>query len=920
MGLCDREDRLRLGRGGPQTFTPLFSFFGFRYLEVTGVESARAIQSIEALELTSDVPCATTFTSADPRLNQLCAIIDRAYRANMPSLTVDTSARDERMPWMGDCYTDEAQSLSYLYDYAAFGANQARAIDDALNSEGIGPVNLGNVCPEGADAVAGWCDASVAAPWVQWLNFADRRALRRGYEGARRFMDTVAAANPDGVPRKRYRSQFGDWLSSRMTIPPGAKAWEPVGGKGAPQPLCAAAFWAYSAGLTANMAGAWGETEDARRYRELVKKIRAALAKDHVKPDGTVTGDEQSGYAMLLGMDHLDGPLQELAHGKLRDAIEAYDSHLATGSITTIFLLEYLARSGRQDLAYQLVMQPSCPSYGHMIDSGATSMWERFDGWHPKLGFNPAPMNAFSHLGMNSVYQWIIAHIAGIQPDPSGPGYQRFLVAPRAETGPEWVKAEYQSVRGLVEVNWKRLPDELELNLTVPPNTTAEVRVPTSIPAAVTESGRPAGKSPGVTLLRKEEDAAVFEVGSGQYVFRAARPLPPTAAADPGFVRLADHGTGLTLKERPYRAIGVNIPHLTQAWMGTWFHRNQFYESPKAMRQAMVEAIEDAAQHGFAFIRFFGSPGYPKETAEVYHKDKAEYWRQMDELFALCRKHGLKLVPSLGVLSKWHQEFGEPRSAVFDPKSQTHAATRDYVREFVTRYRNDPTVLMWELENEAFLKADVVAEGQPGLPAGVFPEGSAARRETYTDEDNLRFEQLVDFYQDITAFIKELDPNHLVTSGDSGVRPESQARRETFPKFRWRKDTLREHLANLLASQPEPLDVFSLHDYGNFTSTSEIGGLSALELLRAKVRAVHAARAPVFIGELGQRDPHFAQDPEAKWTRAAIDLLDEDGVALIALWTWHFPWQEDDHNITNGAEQPMLMRRVAEFNQNHTPH
>jgi endo-1,4-beta-mannosidase len=261
--------------------------------------------------------------------------------------------------------------------------------------------------------------------------------------------------------------------------------------------------------------------------------------------------------------------------------------------------------------------------------------------------------------------------------------------------------------------------------------------------------------------------------------------------------------------------------------------------------------------------------------------------------------------------------LGEPRTAVFDPESKTHAATYDYIREFVGRYRNDPTVLLWELENEAFLKADVVVEGKPGLPAGVFSDGATMRRETYDSEDNLRFEQLVNLYQDVTAFIKELDPNHLVTSGDSGVREESMCRRTTFPRFKWKDDTLREHLSNLLASQPEPLDVFSLHMYGNFTSQRKVGDLSHLDFLVARVRAIHASRSPVFIGELGQRDPHFKADPEAKWTRAAIDALDREGVALIALWAWHFPWQDKDHNIPSGASQPLLMERVAEFNRQH---
>jgi len=381
-----------------------------------------------------------------------------------------------------------------------------------------------------------------------------------------------------------------------------------------------------------------------------------------------------------------------------------------------------------------------------------------------------------------------------------------------------------------------------------------------------------------------------------------------------GFVRA--EGAQLKLDGKEYRAIGVNIPHLSQAYNGTWHHWKGIYGTREKMRQAIVEAVEDAERHHMAFIRFFASPGYPKATAELYLKDKGEYWRRMDELFDLCRKHHLKLVPDLGIL-KWHLDCNELMTAVLDPDSKTYRATYGYVREFVTRYKDDPLVLMWELENEAFLKADVNMKGRRARPKGVYPEGAKGIRETYTFEDSLRFDMLIKLYKEMTAFVKDLDPNHLVTSGDSGVREESMCRRLTFPHFKWRTDTLREHLSNLLASQPEPLDVFSIHMCGSFATRRKVGNLSHLEFLRARVRAIHASRSPVFVGELGQSNPYHQADPEAKWTRAAIDLLDEEGVSLIALWVWHFPWQDKNFNIPNGAAQPLLMKRVREFNEAH---
>jgi len=379
-----------------------------------------------------------------------------------------------------------------------------------------------------------------------------------------------------------------------------------------------------------------------------------------------------------------------------------------------------------------------------------------------------------------------------------------------------------------------------------------------------------------------------------------------------GFVRA--EGTRLLLEGREYRAIGVNVPHLSQGYMGTWFHWREIYGTQEKMRQAIVDAIVDAAQHRLAFIRFFAHPGYPKDTAELYWRDKEAYWRQMDELLALCRKHRIRLVPCLGAILRWHHEAQEPMTAIADPESKTHQLAYGYIQEFVSRYKDDPVILMWELDNEAFLRADVDQEGRANIPRGCFPPNFVGYREKLSRADSLRFDMLVRVYKEMASFIKKLDPNHLVTSGDSGVRRESVSRRETFPHFQYRTDTLREHLAHLLMSQPEPLDVFSIHAYGSFEGTDAIGPLPHLEYLRARVRALHAARAPVFVGELGQQPP-FGLDPEAQWTRAAIEVLEEEGVALIALWVWHFPWQDRQHlNIPCGAAQPRLMERVAAFN------
>jgi len=477
-GNYSNRDTFILAGHGPQSFTPSFTYHGFRYVEVSGAPSAKSIAGIVALALGSDVPRAGTFASSDPRLNRLCQLVDRAYRSNMPSLTVDCAGRDERKPWMGDCFTDELQSLTYLYDFAAFGANQHRVIVDATGQDGVCPPFLRNASPGTMDASACWSDASVNTPHGLWLNYADRRSLEQGYATAKVLMDTIAQSNPDFVPRKKYIANFGDWLSSRQTIPPGATDWKPKGGKGAPADLFAAAWWARSASQVSQMAAALGRIEESQHYAAMAAKIRAALVKNHVKPDGSVGNGEQSCYALTLGMGHLSGETASKAMARLLRSIEDYQNHLATGSSTTIFLLNFLADNGHQDLAYRMVMQPTCPSYGFMVDNGASAMWERLDGRHPEMGFNSEAMNDFNHLGLNSVYEWIIRCVAGIRPDPEHPGYKHFFIAPKLGGGLTSMKASYDSVRGRIESGYEIKAGKLTLCVSIPPNTAATVTLP----------------------------------------------------------------------------------------------------------------------------------------------------------------------------------------------------------------------------------------------------------------------------------------------------------------------------------------------------------------------------------------------------------------------------------------------------------
>jgi hypothetical protein len=391
--------------------------------------------------------------------------------------------------------------------------------------------------------------------------------------------------------------------------------------------------------------------------------------------------------------------------------------------------------------------------------------------------------------------------------------------------------------------------------------------------------------------------------------------------ACPDFV--TRRGNKLYLNGREYRAIGVNVPNLHQSFLGTWHHDLQIYGSTAAAKAAMIRAVESAARSGFAFIRFFASPGYPSDIDKLYMKDRKAYWDGMDELFMLCRKNNIRVIPSLGCIlgaAGFSNYFEEPARAIFDRGSRSRLALDEYIRDFVTRYKDSPTVLMWELQNETMLSADVPAvfQEEKMFEASVVKrwETSGTAGKLYRGgprNDAFSYDEIIKLYREQCAFIHSLDPNHLVTSGDGETRPECTSRRETFPDFKFRADTPEERIGNNLRAQPPPLDVFSYHFYGKFASPGKTDDETS-RWMRRIIRASLAEGRPVFIGEIGEIDgPKGA--PEQKWLLHWIDEAENTEISLMALWVWHFPWQPeltmDENNIGP------LIRRCREFNRRH---
>ncbi len=514
-------DRYTPRADGGFVFAPHFTYHGFRYVEVTGLAHPPTTNAVVGQVFHSAAPEVGRFECSDSSLNRLMRNIRWTQRANLMSSPNDCPQRDERLGWMGDIQAF-AQTAIFNMDMAAFLTKFAQDIRDDQADDGRFP----DFAPHPGDpnksfsGAPAWADAGVMVPWRVYQNYADTRILAAQFAAARRWVDYIHRNNPDLVWAKGRNNDYNDWLNGDWIKEAG---WPGKGGS-VPNEVFATAFFAHSTELVAKMAAVLGRREDAQRYGELFAQIKAGFNRRFVQPDGRLAGDTQGGYALALNFNLLSDELRPKAARLLVENIRRYRNHLSTGIQTTHRAMLELTRGGYGDVAWQLLTNRTFPSWRYMIDNGATTIWERWDGYVKGRGFQDAGMNSFNHWAFGAVGEWMWRNIAGLNPDDAQPGWKHFVVAPQPGGGVTWAKAGYHSIRGRIACDWKTEGGKLTLRVAVPPNTTATVYVPATRADAVTESGRPAGKADGVKFLRTEKDAAVYEIGSGNYVFGSVFP------------------------------------------------------------------------------------------------------------------------------------------------------------------------------------------------------------------------------------------------------------------------------------------------------------------------------------------------------------------------------------------------------------
>jgi alpha-L-rhamnosidase len=481
--------------GDGDVFEPRFTTHGFQYVRVEGHPGPLGIDDITGVVVHSDLRRLGWFSCSDDRVNRLHEAVVWSLRSNICDIPTDCPQR-ERAGWTGD-WQIFAPTAAYLYDVLTF--TRKWLADVSLDQRADGCVANMSPCPpaEGFDGPlgwlngsAGWGDVVVSAPWALYQAYGDASLLGEMWDSMTAWVGFAvaaaaggrhpdrAAARPEPAPHERYLwdtgFHWGEWLE------PGAVIGDFAAFARADKSEVATAYLYRSAATVARIAEVLGlPAEQARRYRAIADGALDAWRQEFVAPDGTLAVQTQASHVRALAFGLVPAELRAAVAKRLVELVGLAGGHLATGFLSTPYLLSVLADSGYLGTAYELLLQDTSPSWLTMIDRGATTMWEQWDG----VDEHGVPHASLNHYSKGAVATFLHRYVAGLR--PTKPGYRTFEVRPRPGGGITSAMTRHTGPFGPIEAAWCLADRSMELQVTVPAGTTATVVLPGEEPHGV---------------------------------------------------------------------------------------------------------------------------------------------------------------------------------------------------------------------------------------------------------------------------------------------------------------------------------------------------------------------------------------------------------------------------------------------------
>lgn len=494
-----QTDTYILKGAGLETYEARFTYHGFQYVQVTGLPGAADLNMLAGRVVHTDLEQIGSFQCSNELLNRIQQAACAATLGNYHGLPTDCPHR-EKNGWTGDAQLSAEQVL-YNFEPAAAYTKWLDDFVDCQRPSGAFP----GIVPTGGwgynwGAGPAWDSAYLLIPWYLYLYRGDRDILRRHYAGMKKYLAFLATLATDYI----IHFGLGDWCPPRAA----ADAYQ------APAELTNTAYYYADACLVARVAALLGKKNEARRLETLAKKIKAAARKKfYDQKTGRLAGHGQTAIACFLYQGLAEPAERETFSRRLLDEVAASREHLDCGILGAKYVLNMLTELERPDAAYRIVNQRDYPGWGCWLEQGATTLWETWDG-----------RGSRNHHMFSDVSAWFYKTLAGILPDPRQPGFKRVIIKPWPVGDLTCATGETRTPYGRLRSAWRKEHGRFVLEVSIPPNSSAVVYLPTAEAAGVLESGRPARTAVGVSFQGIERGRASYLIGAGHYRFESALP------------------------------------------------------------------------------------------------------------------------------------------------------------------------------------------------------------------------------------------------------------------------------------------------------------------------------------------------------------------------------------------------------------
>jgi len=486
-----------------EKYEPRFTYHGFRYVELTGFPGVPNPNTIKGKLVHSSVHQMGNFSCSKSVLNKLQDLIIWGQKTNLHSLPTDCCQRDERMGWMGDAHLT-AESALMNFDMGAFYTKFITDIQDAQDKKGTITDTVPFIWGQ-RPADPAWGTAYPLLCWYIYRYYGDKRILEQHYEGLKKYVGFLRSEAKNNILE---HSHYGDWVALEDT----------------PGSLVSSFFYYYDVLLLKNIADVLEKKKDARSYQDLAGRIKKAFNENYYDPETRNYGTgSQTSNVLPLFLDMVPEKNRGgVLHNLRKSILYKNNTHLTTGIMGTKYLMEVLSNTGSSSLAYDLSVQTTYPSWGYMIENGATTLWEL---WQNKTG---PGMNSHNHPMFGSVGAWLYKVLAGIRQKQDSAGFKHILIRPEIARDLSFASGTIYTPMGPITSSWTKSDHHIELKVHIPVNSDAEVLIPKLKLENIIlkESGNriyAQGKFltgvPGINKVEELDDFMRIEIGSGWYHF-----------------------------------------------------------------------------------------------------------------------------------------------------------------------------------------------------------------------------------------------------------------------------------------------------------------------------------------------------------------------------------------------------------------